>query len=78
MTRRHVTDFYMDGHIAVAFCKVCSAEGDKLFDDCAGPIQSREVYFQGMTEKEFEAKYQKALDDAKPKAINSVIENNAE
>ena len=36
--RCHVTDFYMDGHIAISYCKVCSVEGDKLFEECKGPI----------------------------------------
>lgn len=36
MTRLHVLDFYMDGYQAVSFCKVCSAEGDKLIEDCQG------------------------------------------
>jgi len=38
MTRIHVLDFYMDGYQAVSFCKVCSAEGDRLFEDCPGKI----------------------------------------
>lgn len=38
MTKRHVTDYYMDSHVAVAFCKVCSAEGEKLLEDCPGKI----------------------------------------
>lgn len=36
MTKQHVIDYYMDGHVAVAFCKVCSAEGKKLLEDCEG------------------------------------------
>ena len=39
MTKRHVIDYYMDGHVAVAFCKVCSAEGEKLFADCPQKIE---------------------------------------
>jgi hypothetical protein len=38
MTKHHVTDYYMDGHVAVAFCKVCSAECEKLLEDCPGKI----------------------------------------
>lgn len=38
MTTRHVIDYYLDGHVTVAFCKVCSAEGNKLFDDCPQKI----------------------------------------
>lgn len=80
MTIRHVIDYYMDGHSMVSFCKVCSAEGDKLLEECPGkfPDSVKPVYFQGMTEEEFNVKYQKALDAAKPKPINNVIENSAE
>lgn len=40
MTRRlHVIDYYMDGYHPVSFCKVCSAEGDKLFDECPGKYE---------------------------------------
>lgn len=62
---RHVPDYYMDGHIAIPFCKVCSAEGDKLLEECTGPIQPV-FYFQDMTKEEFEKKFpraSKALDD---------------
>jgi len=62
----HVEDFYMDGFKPVPFCKVCSAEGMKLFDSCSGPLDEL-FYFKGLSKKEFEEKYQKALDDAKPK-----------
>lgn len=31
---RHIFDYYMDGHIAIQFCKVCSAEGDELSGNC--------------------------------------------
>lgn len=62
MTTRHVTDYYMDGHIAIAYCKVCSAEGDKLFEDCQGPFISGVLYFKDMTREEFEEKYKTALD----------------
>lgn len=29
----------MDGHTAIPFCKVCSAEGDKLFEPCVGKFE---------------------------------------
>jgi hypothetical protein len=61
--RCHVTDFYMDGHIAISYCKVCSVEGDRLFEECKGPIKSGVLYFQNMTKEEFEEKYQKTLDE---------------
>lgn len=38
MTLRHVTDYYMDGHKAIAFCKVCSKEDQQLLEPCTGPI----------------------------------------
>ena len=38
MTKQHTFDYYMDGHIAVQFCKVCSAEGLKLIEECFGKI----------------------------------------
>ncbi len=38
MTTQHKLGQYMDGRIPIAYCKVCSAEGDKLFDECSGPI----------------------------------------
>lgn len=38
MTRPHVTDFYMDGHVTVPFCKICSAEGLALLEDCPQKI----------------------------------------
>lgn len=64
MTLRHVIDFYMDGHIAVSFCKVCSKEGQELLQECTGPIDMPN-FFQGMTKREFEEKYSKALDEKK-------------
>lgn len=39
MKNRHVIDYYMDGHVAVAFCKVCSYEGQKLLEDCPGKVE---------------------------------------
>ena len=61
---RHVPDYYMDGHIAIPFCKVCSAEGDELLEECAGPIDVPN-YFQGLSRQEFEQKYKNALDEKK-------------
>lgn len=31
-----VIDYYMDGYQPVSFCKICSTEGDKLFEECPG------------------------------------------
>jgi hypothetical protein len=67
MTRPHVTDFYMDGHVTVPFCKICSAEGDRLLDECQGPYRSGLIFFKDMTREEFEEKFgpvdQKKLDE---------------
>ena len=60
----HVTDFYMDGYITIPYCKVCSAEGLALFEDCAGPID-QPFYFRHMSKKEFEEKYQNAIDESR-------------
>ena len=38
MKIRHTIDFYMDSYVPIAFCKICSAEGQKLIDTCSGPI----------------------------------------
>lgn len=38
MTKQHVIGHYLDGRVQVAFCKVCSAEGDKLLEDCPQEI----------------------------------------
>lgn len=34
MTKLHDIDYYKDGWQVVAFCKVCSAEGEKLLEGC--------------------------------------------
>lgn len=58
MTKRHTIDYYMDGHIAVAFCKLCSAEGGKLLEEeCQGPFVSGVEYFRGLTREEFDKKF---------------------
>jgi hypothetical protein len=36
MTTLHVIDYYTDGYTMMAFCKVCSAEGDALLSPCKG------------------------------------------
>jgi hypothetical protein len=53
----HITDFYMDGYNTVTFCKVCSAEGDRLLDECQGPYRSGLVFFKDLTREEFEEKF---------------------
>ena len=34
--RQHQLDIYKDGYQSVPFCKICSAEGEKLSLGCAG------------------------------------------
>lgn len=41
MTIRHVIDYYLDGYCMIAFCKVCSAESDKLLEDCPGLYENK-------------------------------------
>jgi hypothetical protein len=36
MTRLHKYGSYRDGFQTVEYCTVCSAEGDKLLEDCQG------------------------------------------
>lgn len=39
MKKQHDIDYYKDGHVSVAFCKVCSAEGEKLLEDCPQKVE---------------------------------------
>jgi hypothetical protein len=64
MTRRHTVDYYMDNYVPIEFCKICSAEGDRLLEECQGPIASPVLYFRNLTREEFEAQYKKALDQS--------------
>jgi hypothetical protein len=34
--RQHQLDIYKDGYQDVPFCKICSAEGDRLSLECVG------------------------------------------
>lgn len=79
MTRLHKLAKYRDGFKLIEYCPVCSAEGDALRELCPGnfPDPVKVIVFQDLSQAEFDEKYEKALDDAKPKPINSVIENNA-
>lgn len=36
MTRLHKLGHYKDGFVLVEYCRVCSAEGEKLREDCPG------------------------------------------
>lgn len=38
MTKQHALDYYLDGFVTVAYCKRCSAEGEKLLEDCPQKI----------------------------------------
>lgn len=40
MTKPHTLSHYHDGFVRVEFCKVCGAEGLKLFEDCPQKIDS--------------------------------------
>jgi hypothetical protein len=58
--KRHVIDYYLDSHVTIAFCKVCSAEGEKLIDDCEGlPLF---FCFGNISKEEFDIKYGKPID----------------
>ena len=34
--RQHQLDIYKDGYQSIPFCKMCSAEGEKLSQECVG------------------------------------------
>ena len=40
MTKPHTLAYYMDGQQRVEFCKVCSAEGFALYEDCPGKTEN--------------------------------------
>ena len=62
MTKRHVIDYYMDGHIMVSFCKHCSKEEGALLEPCE-PLKTKAEIDREI----FDKKYQKALDDSRAK-----------
>jgi hypothetical protein len=68
MKKRHTIDYYMDNHVAIAFCKICSYEGDKLLEDCPGPYQSGLLYFKHLTREEFDKQIPNRLDCSDPNA----------
>jgi len=39
MTKQHELAYYNDGHVKVAYCRKCSAEGLKLLEDCPQKIE---------------------------------------
>ena len=40
MTKPHTIGYYKDGNVSVAYCKICSAEGLKLLEDCPQKIEN--------------------------------------
>lgn len=40
MTKQHDIAYYLDGHVQVAYCRKCSAEGEKLFEECPQKIEN--------------------------------------
>jgi hypothetical protein len=40
MTKQHDLAHYKDGYVQVAYCKRCSAEGQKLLEDCPQKIEN--------------------------------------
>lgn len=53
MTRLHKLGHYRDGLVLVEYCRVCSAEGNELFDTCPGNFPNPD---------------KKSLDEKKPTA----------
>lgn len=55
MTKQHVIAYYLDGHVQVAYCKKCSAEGQKLLEDCpqkvTDPDKINEDFFDLMLDE---------------------------
>lgn len=52
MTKQHALDYYLDGFVTVAYCKRCSAEGEKLLEDCPQKV----VLDQTISEKSIDEK----------------------
>lgn len=40
MTKLHNIGYYVDGRVNVAYCMRCSAEGQKLLEDCPQKIST--------------------------------------
>lgn len=71
MTRLHKLGKYRDGFSVIEYCRVCSAEGVALHEDCPGnfPDHKPVAYFRDATREELEEKYGKPLDASRTKAI---------
>lgn len=54
MTKQHDLGHYQDGRVSVAYCKRCSAEGEKLLEDCPQKI----IINQNISEKLLDEKKQ--------------------
>lgn len=37
--KQHQIDFYKDGYQSIEFCKICGADGEKLYIECTGSIE---------------------------------------
>lgn len=37
---KHDIAYYQDGYVQVAYCRKCSAEGQKLLEDCPQKIEN--------------------------------------
>lgn len=40
MTKQHDIGYYDDNHVQVVYCRKCSAEGQKLLEDCPQKVLS--------------------------------------
>lgn len=57
MTKSHDLGYYSDGRVSVVYCKCCSAEGDKLLEDCPQKVFSEQNNFKNtLDEKKQTAK----------------------
>lgn len=57
MTTQHAIGYYLDNHVSIAYCKVCSAEGEKLLEDCPQKvINPQNISTKGLDEKNQTAK----------------------
>lgn len=54
MTKQHDLGHYQDGHVSVAYCKRCSAEGLNLLEDCPQKV----TLTQNISEKSLDEKKQ--------------------
>ena len=55
--KAHDLGVYEDGWTKTLYCKICSAEGFKLQEDCPGSYKSGLAFFKYMTLEEFEKEF---------------------